>query len=123
MVAQSAASNHIDITETLVRLYVFLAQSLDRCIDAGHRQAFSEKDHMAFLNETRSKLMEILRVNPVVKSKIENECERVLTLVDTYLRAGLAPDTRLEEQIKSERTLLQIKLIALSDLLAVFRAV
>lgn len=123
MVAQSAASNHIDITETLVRLYVFLAQSLDRCIDAGHRQAFSEKDHMAFLNETRSKLMEILRVNPVVKAKIENECERVLTLVDTYLRAGPAPDTRLEEQIKSERTLLQIKLIALSDLLAVFRAV
>ena len=78
---------------------------------------------MAFLNETRSKLMEILRVNPVVKAKIENECERMLTLVDTYLRAGLAPDTRLEEQIKSERTLLQIKLFALSDLLAVFRAV
>jgi hypothetical protein len=32
MAAQSAASNHIDITETFVRLYVFLAQSLDRCL-------------------------------------------------------------------------------------------
>jgi hypothetical protein len=121
MTAQSAASNHIDITETLVRLYVFLAQSLDRCIDAGHRDSFPEKDHAAFLNETRGKLMEALRVNPVVKGKIENECERVLALADAYLRPGSAQGSSLE-QIKSERTQLQIKLIALSDLLAVFRS-
>ena len=33
MAAQSDASKHIEITETFVRLYVFLAQSLDRCLD------------------------------------------------------------------------------------------
>ena len=65
MAAQSAASNHNDITETFVRLYVFLAQSLDRCLDKAQRESFPEKEHQAFLADTRNKLMEVLRVNPV----------------------------------------------------------
>jgi len=36
MTAQ-ATSGHIDITETLVRLYVFLAQCLDRCLTEAAR--------------------------------------------------------------------------------------
>lgn len=28
--------NHIEITESLVKLYVFLAQALDRCLNEGH---------------------------------------------------------------------------------------
>ena len=121
MAAQSAASNHIDITETFVRLYVFLAQSLDRCLDKAQRDSFPEKEHQAFLVDTRNKLMEVLRVNPVVKGKVEEESHRVLALVSSYLQPSSDKPASLE-QIKAERTILQIKLMALSDLLAVFRA-
>ncbi|MEP6601216.1 MAG: hypothetical protein ABJB49_05330 [Nitrospirota bacterium] len=121
MAAQSAASNHIDITETFVRLYVFLAQSLDRCLDKAQRESFPEKEHQVFLADTRKKLMEVLRVNPVVKGKVEEESHRVLALVSSYLQPSSDKPASLE-QIKAERTILQIKLMALSDLLAVFRA-
>jgi hypothetical protein len=32
MNVQSTVESHIDITDTLARLYLFLAQSLDRCV-------------------------------------------------------------------------------------------
>ena len=121
MAAQSDASKHIEITETFVRLYVFLAQSLDRCLDKTQRESFPEKEHQAFLADTRNKLMEVLRVNPVVKGKVEEESHRVLALVSSYLQPSSDKPTSLE-QIKAERTILQIKLMAMSDLLAVFRA-
>ena len=121
MAAHSAASEHIEITETFVRLYVFLAQSLDRCLDKAQRESFPEKEHQAFLADTRNKLMEVLRVNPVVKGKVEEESHRVLALVSSYLKPSSDKPASLE-QIKAERTILQIKLMALSDLLAVFRA-
>ena len=121
MVAQSDASKYIEITETFVRLYVFLAQSLDRCLDKTQRESFPEKEHQAFLADTRNKLMEVLRVNPVVKGKVEEESHRVLALVSSYLQPSSDKPASLE-QIKAERTILQIKLMALSDLLAVFRA-
>ena len=121
MTAQSAVPNYIDITETLVRLYVFLAQSLDRCLDGQQRDALPEKDHQAFLADARRKLMEVLQVNPVVKKKVQEECERVLSLAEAYLRAGDSK-TVLMGHLKAERAILTTKLLALSDLLAVFRA-
>jgi hypothetical protein len=121
MAAQSAASNHVLITETFVRLYVFLAQSLDRCLNQVSREAFPEKDYQAFLADTQAKLLEILAVNPVVKGKVEEECKRVLALAESCLRTG--PDqASAKERLKTERALLQMKIVALSDLLAVFRA-
>ena len=115
-----SANSHIDITEIFVRLYVFLAQSLDRCLDRAQRESFPEKDHQAFLDETRGKLMEVLQVNPVVEGKVQEECDRILGLVSSYLQSSAKPPSL--EQIKAERAILQIKLMALSDLLAVFRA-
>ncbi len=121
MAAQSAASNHIEVTETLVRLYVFLSQSLDRCLDQTQRDSFPEREHRTFLADTRSRLMEILVVNPVVKGKVEEECGRVLRLAESYLKGGADKADALE-QITHERAILKTKLVALSDLLAVFRA-
>ncbi len=114
-------TDHIQTTETLVRLYVFLSQSLDRCLDQATRDAFPEKDHQAFLAETRARVMEVLAVNPVVKRKVEEECRRVLELAESYLKAR-ANKTAIRRQIKAEREILKTKLVALSDLLAVFRA-
>lgn len=121
MAAQSVSSNHVEITETFVRLYVFLAQTLDRCLDQGQRESFPEKEHQAFLAEVRNKMRELLTVNPVVKGKVEEECSRVLALAESYLKKDAGQKDALE-RITHERAILKTKLMALSDLLAVFRA-
>lgn len=121
MAVQSPMPGHLEITETLVRLYVFLTQYLDRCQNEAARQSFPEQDLQAHLAKTKAKLMEILSVNRVVKEKVANECDRVLALGAACLKDGGKNQTTLE-QMKAERAVLHNKTIALSDLLAVFRA-
>jgi hypothetical protein len=79
---------HIEITETMVRLYVFLAQELDRCLDEAARQSFPEAELQKHLAATRTRLVEIVQVNPVVKGKVEQECERALSLAAACLKGG-----------------------------------
>ena len=121
MPSRSASPGHIEITETLVRLYVFLAQYLDRSRDEGMRQSYPEADLQAHLASTRTRMLEILSVNPVVKEKVQKECDRVLALGAACLKEG-AGNKALLDDVKAERALLQNKTIALSDLLAVLRA-
>ena len=121
MSAQAASSNHVEMTESFVRLYVFLAQTLDRCLDQAQRESFPEKEHQAFLAEARAKAMAAVAGNPVVKRKVGAECGRILKLAASYPKAR-ANKTALRRQIKDERDMLKTKLVALSDLLAVFRA-
>ncbi len=112
---------HIEITETLVRLYVFLTQYLDRCVDEAVGKAYPDEELAAHLSSTRSKIMKMLTVNPVVKSKVERECDRVLALGAACLKGGTEKASVVED-LKAERAVLKNKTIALSDLLAVFRA-
>ncbi len=121
MNSQLATNSHIEITETLVRLYVFLAQELDRCLNESARQTFPEHELQAHLSSTRAKMMEILSVNGVVKGKVEQECIRVLSLSAACLTGGDGK-TATMETLKAERAVLKNKTMALSDLLAVFRA-
>ncbi len=121
MSAEATTHSHIEITETLARLYVFLTQDLDRCLDLAARQTYSEHELQSHLSSTRATLMEMLSVNQVVKAKVEQECNRVLSLARACLTAGTAKSAALEE-LKTERAVLKNKIMALSDLLAVFRA-
>lgn len=121
MSAQAAAPNYVEITETLVRLYVFLSQYLDRCLNEGARESFPEQELQGHLSATRAKMLEILSVNPVVKGKVEQECDRTLSLGTACLKGGAGKQAALVE-IRAERAVLQHKTMALSDLLAVFRA-
>lgn len=114
-------SGHIETTETFVRLYVFLAQYLDRCLDEAVRKSYPEQELQAHLSATRSRMSEILSINPVVKGKVEKECDRVLSLAACCLKAG-AEKSSLQDNLNAERAILKHKTIALSDLLAVFRA-
>ena len=88
MNAQSTAHGYVEITETLVRLYVFLAQGLDRCLNQAARQTFPEHELQSHLSTTRAAMMEILSVNRVVKNKVEQECNRVLSLAAACLADG-----------------------------------
>lgn len=121
MASQSSAHNHVETTELLVRLYVFLNQYLDRCVNEAAHQSYPESELRKHLAETRARLSEILAVNSVVKNKVEQECDRVLALGAACLKGG--GKTSDIELLKAEQSILRSKTIALSDLLAVFRAV
>jgi len=116
-----SSQDQTDIAAALVRLYVFLAQYLDRCFDEAARKSYPDSELQEHLDKTRRQLMEILSVNPVVKRKLAEECDRVLTLGASCLRSG-AVDPKTQEMIHAERAILQNKTIALSDLVAVYRA-
>jgi hypothetical protein len=116
-----SAKEQTDIAAALVRLYVFLTQHLDRCGDAAARKNYPNAELEAHLNETRRQLMEILSVNPVVKKNLAEECDRILSLGAVCLKSG-SVDTKTREMIQAERAVLRNKTIALSDLVAVFRA-
>ena len=122
MTSQVTEASYIETTETLLRLYVFLAQALDRCLNVAARQTFPEAELQSHLSDTRAKVMEILSVNPVVRGKVEQECNRVLSLAAACV-ADRDGKTAAADELKAERAVLKNKTMALSDLLAVFRAV
>ncbi len=117
----STARDQLEIAAALVRLYVFLSQYLDRCVDDVARKSYPDSELEAHLTKTRRELMSILSVNPVVKRKLTEECDRVLALGTSCLKAG-AGDARLHDRLVAERNVLKQKTLALSDLVAVFRA-
>jgi hypothetical protein len=121
MQVQVIAHSHIDITDTLVRLYVFLAQSIDRCLSEAARISYPESELQSNLASTRVAMVDMLSVNRVVKGKIEQECNRILSLVSACLTDGPEKTAALND-LKAERVMLKQKTMALSDLLAVFRA-
>lgn len=120
MTVQSAVHNHIEITDTLARLYLFLAQSMDRCVSEAARINYSEADLELHLASTRAAVLDMLAVNQVVKAKVEQECNHVRSLIMACLADGAAKSVALDE-LKAERAVLKHKTMALSDLLAVFR--
>ena len=121
MFAQTQAPSHIEITETLVRLYVFLTQYLDRCLDEAARKTYPDEELHAHLATARATMADILAVNPVVKSKVEKECKDALVLGTAILKGGHERASAMEP-MQAQRAILKTKTIALSDLLAVFRA-
>lgn len=121
MAAQPTAQGMIDVTAAFVRLYVFLTQYLDRCLDQAKAESFPEQELQEHLASTRASLDEILKVNPVVQAKVERECQRILTLGEVLLKGGAEKNAALKE-VQAERAVLRNKTIALSDLLAIFRA-
>lgn len=120
-VPPSVTPRHIEVTETFVRLYVFLANYLDRCLNEAARQTYPEAELQKHLAETVAKLTDILSINRVVKTKVQEECDRIMALGSACLQAG--GKGTLADDIKTARAVLQNKTIALSDLLAVFRSI
>jgi hypothetical protein len=121
MTVQSTVHSHIDITDALARLYVFLAQSMDRCVSEAARISYPEAELQAHLASTRATVLDMLSVNQVVKAKLEQECDRVRSLIMACSGDGAAKAGALDE-LKAERAVLKQKTMALSDLLAVFRS-
>jgi hypothetical protein len=117
----ATAKEQIEIAAAFVRLYVFLSQYLDRCVNDVARTSYPDAELEAHLTETRRQLMSILSVNPVVKKKLTEECDRILALGTSCLKAGAGNPQQLD-RLAAERAVLKQKTLALSDLVAVFRA-
>lgn len=112
---------HIITTETLVRFYVLLAQYIDRCLDESAQRSLPEGEFQKHLTETRTQVTELLSTNRVVKNKAEAEFQRITTLCEQFLKSPADPT--LQDSLRQEHAILRIKMLALSDLLAVFRSV
>jgi hypothetical protein len=121
MSSHAQIPGHIEITETLVRLYVFLTQYLDRCLNEAARKSYPDEELHAHLATTRATMADILAVNPVVKSKVEKECKEVLALGAAVLKGGHEKASAMGP-MQAQQAILKNKTMALSDLLAVFRA-
>ena len=121
MNTQSVLHSHIDVTDTLARLYLFLAQRMDRCVSEAARSGYPEAELQAHLDATRASVLDMLSSNPVVQAKVEQECHRVEGLILACQPGGATNAVALDE-LKAERVVLTHKTMALSDLLAVFRS-
>lgn len=112
---------HIIMTETMLRFYVFLGQYIDRCLDEEQRRSLPEQEFQQHLATAHDEVDELLTTNRVVKGKAEAEFQRVTDMCQDYLKhLGSGEHQRI---LKEEREILRVKMLALSDLLAVFRSV
>ena len=121
MAEKELTARHINIAETFIRLYVFLTQYIDSCEGETVRQDYPEAELQKNLASARAEMLEILKVNPVVKGKVEKECERVFSLGKKALMGGTEKVAALDV-LGAQRVIFQTKTMALSDLLAVYRA-
>ena len=121
MAEQDPNPPHITTTETMLRFYVFLGQYIDRCLDEKHRQSLPESEFQKHLATAHDQVVELLATNRVVKDKAESEFQRVTDMCQNYLKN---PGTGNQPSVlQEEREVLRVKMLALSDLLAVFRSV
>ncbi|HNP30023.1 MAG TPA: hypothetical protein PKK23_13330 [Nitrospirales bacterium] len=112
---------HITTTETLVRFYVLLSQYIDRCLDEATKRSLPEGEFQKHLTETHTQVTELLASNRVVKNKAETEFQRITTMCEQFLKSPT--DQTIKTSLHQEHEVLRIKMLALSDLLAVFRSV
>ncbi len=112
---------HITTTETMVRFYVFLGQCIDRCLDDTAQRSLPEGEFQKHLGETRRQVAELFATNRIVKNKAEMEFQRITTLCEQFLHNP--HDPTVKEALHQEHAVLRIKMLALSDLLAIFRSV
>ena len=112
---------HITMTETMLRFYVFLGQYIDRCLDEEHRRSLPEQEFQQHLATAHDQVVELLATNRVVKAKAEAESQRVTSMCQDFLKQS--GNQEHQRVLQEEREILRVKMLALSDLLAVFRSV
>ncbi|GJL61861.1 MAG: hypothetical protein NPIRA04_05150 [Nitrospirales bacterium] len=120
MSQEGSVPQHIRTTETLLRLYVLLAQYLDRCRTEDGSSSLSEGEFQKHLVETKQSVINLLSTNRIVPEKIEQEYDRVMKCAKALVKNPR--DSERKAQVDHERETLRIKTLALSDLLAVFRS-
>jgi hypothetical protein len=117
----TTTQDHIEIIETVIKLYESLGQSLDHCLNEIGTGAIEEHQLQAHLSTSRAQMMDILAGNPAVKQKLEQEGKRLLSVTSACFSSGTPYSVAMKEA-KKEREALRSKTAALSDLLDVLQA-
>lgn len=117
----TATQNHIEIIETVIKLYESLGQGLDHCLNEIGTGVIEEHELQAHLSTSRAQMMDILAGSPAVKQKLEQECKRLFSVTSACFSNG-TPDSVAMKEAKMEREVLRCKTAALSDLLDVLQA-
>ncbi|MGZ9189920.1 MAG: hypothetical protein ACXW39_07680 [Nitrospira sp.] len=117
----NSTSQHIQIAETLVQLYVFLTRYIDSCECDTARMGYPQIELDTNLASTRAEIMDVLTVTPAVRARVDKECERVFTL-GAKSRMGGTEKVAALDVLGAHRVIFQNKTMVLSDLLAVYRA-
>ena len=74
-----SASRHIEIAETLMRLYIFLTQYIDSCEGDTARMGYPQMELNAnFSVYSEPKSWTFTRWSPAVLAKVDKECGAVL---------------------------------------------
>ncbi len=120
MSEQDTQARHITMTETILRFYVFLGQYIDRCVDEEHRRSLPEQDFQQHLATTHDQVVALLTTNRVVKDKANIEFQRVTNMCQDFLKHSDSEEQK--SVLLKEREILRVKMLTLSDLLAVFRS-
>lgn len=121
MSEQDPQAPHITMTETMLRFSVFLGQYIDRCLDEEHRRSLPEQEFQQHLATTHDQVVALLTTNRVVKDKAEIEFQRVTAMCQDFLKHS--DNGEQQSVLQKEREILRVKMLTLSDLLAVFRSV
>jgi hypothetical protein len=116
----TTAPDHIEIIETLIKLYRFLGQSLDHCLNEIDTGAVEEHELQAHLSTSRAQIMDLLAGNPAVRQTLEPECKRLLSLTSACFSNGTQSSVAMKEA-RTEREALRSKTAALTELLEVFQ--
>lgn len=117
--------NRQSIVTSISPIHWFGCTSFSRnrwtAVSEAARISYPEAVLQSLVASTRATIWDMLSVNPVVRGKVEQECYGSSHWSQRVCRRG--PGRRLRfEELKAERAVLKHKTMALSDLLAVFRA-
>ncbi len=113
---QSNDSQLVGVTELLSHLYLGLTRYLDWIHEKSEETAGQIK---RLIKAARDGLEIILSKNPVVQRSVDEECTLVFSIVEEAINGGITP--KLMEKISTERAMLQAKIVALTDLVAIFK--
>ena len=120
MTTEAHNPQHIQVTDALIHVYLVLTQYLDHLLDESKAPELTNQDIESQLEVTRTKLQTALAPHPIVQGKIGEECTRILSEATMVMKEG--KNAKNIEHLASERQTLQTKIVALTDLGAVFHA-
>ncbi len=120
MNAQSADSQLVTVTELLSHLYLGLTRLLDSIHENSEKSKKTREEIKSLIQAAREGLEKYLSKNPVVRRNVEEEHALVSKIVEEAMNSGLTP--KVMEKMTTERAKLQTKIVALTDLIALYKA-
>ena len=120
MNTQDKDSKLVEVTELLSHLYLGLTRYLDWIHESSEKSQETETEIKSLIQIARGGLEVNLAKNPVVQRSVQDECNLIYAIVEEATKEGITP--KLMERMTTERAKLQTKIVTLTDLVALVKA-